>query len=67
MAQDPIEGIDYECELVVVIGKPGRDIPEGKALDHVFGYSVGNDMSHREWQLKNGGGQWYVSPVGSLC
>ncbi|KAF8422865.1 Fumarylacetoacetase-like protein [Tirmania nivea] len=58
MAQDPVEGIDYECELVIVIGKPGRDIPESKALDYVFGYSVGNDMSHREWQIKKGGGQW---------
>lgn len=59
MAQDPVEGIDYECELVIIIGKPGRDIPESKALDYVLGYSVGNDISHREWQIKKGGGQWY--------
>lgn len=59
MAQDPAESIDYECELVIIIGKPGRDIPESKALDYVFGYSVGNDISHREWQINKGGGQWY--------
>lgn len=52
------EGLDYECELVAVIGKQARDVPESKALDHVLGYAVGNDVSHREWQLKRGGGQW---------
>ncbi|KAK4981591.1 hypothetical protein LTR66_009863 [Elasticomyces elasticus] len=51
-------GLDYECELVAVIGKQGVDIPESKALDYVAGYCVGNDVSHREWQLKRGGGQW---------
>lgn len=57
MAQEG-EGLDYECELVVVIGKKCTDVPESKALDYVLGYSVGNDISHREWQLKKGGGQW---------
>ncbi|KAE8131863.1 hypothetical protein BDV38DRAFT_275604 [Aspergillus pseudotamarii] len=57
MAQDG-EGLDYECELVVVIGKEAKDIPEKQALDYVLGYAVGNDISHREWQLKRGGGQW---------
>lgn len=57
MAQEG-EGLDYECELVVVIGKPAKDVPEDKALDYVFGYSVGNDLSHRDWQIKRGGGQW---------
>ncbi|KAL8843623.1 MAG: hypothetical protein Q9170_000127 [Blastenia crenularia] len=52
------EGLDYECELVAIIGKQGHDIPESKALDYVLGYAVGNDVSHREWQLKRGGGQW---------
>ncbi|KAI9755132.1 MAG: hypothetical protein M4579_004398 [Chaenotheca gracillima] len=52
------EGLDYECELVIVIGKEARDVPESKALEYVMGYSVGNDVSHREWQLKRGGGQW---------
>ncbi|KAL2132846.1 hypothetical protein VTI74DRAFT_3220 [Chaetomium olivicolor] len=51
-------GLDYECELVAVIGKPCSDVPESSALDYVLGYAVGNDVSHRDWQLKLGGGQW---------
>lgn len=50
--------IDYECELVVIIGKQGKDIPEEKALDYVLGYAVGDDVSQRGWQLQRGGGQW---------
>ena len=57
MAQE-CEGLDYECELVIVIGKEARDVTEDKALDYVLGYAVGNDVSHREWQIKRGGGQW---------
>lgn len=53
-----VEGLDYECELVAIIGKEARDVPESKALEYVLGYAVGNDVSHREWQLKRGGGQW---------
>jgi 2-keto-4-pentenoate hydratase/2-oxohepta-3-ene-1,7-dioic acid hydratase in catechol pathway len=50
--------IDYECELVIIIGKQGKDIPEDKALEFVLGYAVGDDVSHRGWQLQRGGGQW---------
>ena len=50
--------VDYECELAVVIGKAGRDIPESQALDHVLGYTVANDVSARKWQKQSGGGQW---------
>ncbi len=57
MAQEA-PGLDYECELVAVIGRAGRDIAEADALSHVLGYAVGNDVSHREWQLARGGGQW---------
>lgn len=53
-----VEGLDYECELVAVVGKEAKDVPESKALDYVLGYAVGDDISHREWQLKRGGGQW---------
>lgn len=52
------EGLDYECELVAVIGKEATNVPESKALDYVLGYAIGNDVSHREWQIKRGGGQW---------
>jgi 2-keto-4-pentenoate hydratase/2-oxohepta-3-ene-1,7-dioic acid hydratase in catechol pathway len=37
--------LDYEVELAVVIGKPGRDIPPERALEHVFGYTVANDVT----------------------
>lgn len=57
MAQE-VEGIDYECELVIVIGKQAKDVSEREALDYVLGYAVGNEVSHREWQIKRGGGQW---------
>lgn len=57
MAQE-VDGIDYECELVAVIGQEGTEIEEADALKYVAAYSVGNDVSHREWQLKRGGSQW---------
>lgn len=49
---------DWEVELGVVIGKPGRYIDEAQALSHVAGYCVVNDVSEREVQLERGGGQW---------
>lgn len=54
------DGVDYECELVAVIGKEAREVPESQALEYVAGYAVGNDVSHREWQLRRGGSQWNV-------
>lgn len=44
--------LDYEVELVVVIGKAGRDISPERAYEHVFGYTVANDMSARDWQFE---------------
>ncbi len=41
----------HEIELVVAIGKGGRNIPVEKALDHVYGYAVGNDLTRRDLQL----------------
>lgn len=46
------EQLDYECELTIVIGKGGRNIAESKALDHVFGYTIFNDVSVRDFQRK---------------
>ena len=43
------EQLDYEGEIVVVIGRAGRRIPESEALDHVFGYTCGNEGSVRDW------------------
>jgi 2-keto-4-pentenoate hydratase/2-oxohepta-3-ene-1,7-dioic acid hydratase in catechol pathway len=50
--------VDYEAELVVVIGRAGRHIPRERALDHVGGYAVGHDVSARDWQLNKPGKQW---------
>jgi 2-keto-4-pentenoate hydratase/2-oxohepta-3-ene-1,7-dioic acid hydratase in catechol pathway len=52
------EEVDYECELAVVIGKPARNVSKKDALDYVLGYTCGNDVSARDWQIKRGGSQW---------
>ncbi|MET0568708.1 MAG: fumarylacetoacetate hydrolase family protein [Hyphomicrobiaceae bacterium] len=48
--------LDYECELTIVIGKGGRHISEARALEHVFGYTLFNDVSVRDYQRKTS--QW---------
>ncbi|WCR11788.1 fumarylacetoacetate hydrolase family protein [Paracoccus stylophorae] len=67
---------DWEVELGIVIGAGGRDIPEDRALDHIAGYCVINDISERDWQIRRGGtwdkgkgydgfgpvGPWLVTP-----
>jgi 5-carboxymethyl-2-hydroxymuconate isomerase len=50
------ERVDWEVELAVVVGRTMRRIPEADALDHVFGYTVVNDVSARDLQF--GDGQW---------
>jgi ureidoglycolate lyase len=50
--------LDYEVELVAVIGKGGRHIPREEAHRHIFGYAVGNDVSVRDWQLRTH--QWVL-------
>jgi len=67
------EEVDYEAELVIVIGKKGRHIAKSNARDYVAGYAVGHDVSARDWQLKKDGKQWMVgktfdtfAPVGPM-
>lgn len=48
--------VDWEVELAVVIGKQARQVPVEAALDHVFGYTVANDVSARDVQFNDG--QW---------
>nr|WP_303652729.1 fumarylacetoacetate hydrolase family protein [Paludisphaera mucosa] len=50
--------VDYEAELVVVIGRGGRRIPREWALKHVGGYMPGHDVSARDWQLNKPAKQW---------
>jgi 2-keto-4-pentenoate hydratase/2-oxohepta-3-ene-1,7-dioic acid hydratase in catechol pathway len=66
MAQVPLHPsatskVDWEAEIVVIIGMAGRDIPEASALDHVFGYTLGNDVSARDLQRSGGDSrsQWF--------
>lgn len=64
--------VDYEAELVVVIGKVAKNVSEEEALDYVLGYCNGNDLSERALQLNLPGGQWLMGktpdkfmPIGS--
>jgi 2-keto-4-pentenoate hydratase/2-oxohepta-3-ene-1,7-dioic acid hydratase in catechol pathway len=41
---------DFEAELAVIIGKPGRSIPQAQAFDHIAGYACFNDGTARDWQ-----------------
>lgn len=53
--------LDCETELAIVIGKPGRHIPIESALDHVFGYTIANDVTARDRQVRRTpeGSIWY--------
>jgi 2-keto-4-pentenoate hydratase/2-oxohepta-3-ene-1,7-dioic acid hydratase in catechol pathway len=50
--------VDYEAELVVVIGREAKNVGRQDALDYVLGYTAGNDVSARDWQKRFGGGQF---------
>lgn len=56
----PLDGeqIDYECELVVIMGETAKDVSEEEALNYVFGYTIGNDLSVRDLQFRSG--QWLL-------
>jgi 2-keto-4-pentenoate hydratase/2-oxohepta-3-ene-1,7-dioic acid hydratase in catechol pathway len=52
--------VDYEAELVIVVGKGGKNIAAKSGADHAAGYTIGHDVSARDWQLKKDGKQWMV-------
>ncbi|HEX9080606.1 MAG TPA: fumarylacetoacetate hydrolase family protein [Desulfuromonadaceae bacterium] len=52
------EAIDYEAELAVVIGRGGRGIPADRAMGHVWGYTIINDVTARDWQQRHK--QWLL-------
>jgi fumarylpyruvate hydrolase len=69
------ENFHYEIELVVAIGRGGRDIGVARALGHVFGYAAGNDLTRRDLQkaAKNRGEPWdtakgfdHSAPLGAI-
>jgi 2-keto-4-pentenoate hydratase/2-oxohepta-3-ene-1,7-dioic acid hydratase in catechol pathway len=52
------DAIDYEAELCVIVGRPGRNISAADALDHVWGYTIVNDVTARDLQAKHK--QWLI-------
>lgn len=52
--------VDFEAELVVIIGKAGREISQADAFGHIAGYCNGHDVSARDWQIGKPGGQWLL-------
>jgi 2-keto-4-pentenoate hydratase/2-oxohepta-3-ene-1,7-dioic acid hydratase in catechol pathway len=48
--------LDYECEMVFVVGRRCRNVPRARAKEVIFGFCVGNDVSVRDWQLRTS--QW---------
>jgi 2-keto-4-pentenoate hydratase/2-oxohepta-3-ene-1,7-dioic acid hydratase in catechol pathway len=58
LAPKETQKLDYEAELIIVIGKKGRRIAESDVLAHVAGYMVGHDVSARDWQIEKDGKQW---------
>ena len=52
--------VDYEAELVVVIGKRAKNVSASEAMECVFGYTCGHDVSARDWQKGRPGGQWLL-------
>ena len=55
---DIVDSLDYEAELAVIIGKAARNVSPENAFDHVFGYTVLNDISARNLQTAHK--QWYL-------
>jgi 2-keto-4-pentenoate hydratase/2-oxohepta-3-ene-1,7-dioic acid hydratase in catechol pathway len=62
VSKEHAKNFDYEGELVVIVAKGGRNIPEDAALDHVFGYAVGHDFSARDLQMATS--QWMMGKAG---
>jgi 2-keto-4-pentenoate hydratase/2-oxohepta-3-ene-1,7-dioic acid hydratase in catechol pathway len=57
-AADVTSALDYEAELAVIIGKGGRGITKSDALSHVWGYTIINDVTARDWQQRHK--QWFL-------
>ncbi|XP_056148215.1 fumarylacetoacetate hydrolase domain-containing protein 2A isoform X2 [Lampris incognitus] len=60
--------VDWEVELAFVIGRRGKHIKEKDALSYVAGFTVANDVSARDWQMKRNGKQWLLGKTfDSFC
>ncbi|KAG7236778.1 hypothetical protein INR49_000241, partial [Caranx melampygus] len=63
-----IREVDWEVELAFVIGRRGKQIKEEDALSYVAGFTVANDVSARDWQMKRNGKQWLLGKTfDSFC
>jgi len=63
---DPTQSVDYEGELAVIIGRGGRGIKQSHALDHVYGYTIVNDVTSRRLQTLHH--QWFLGKsIDSFC
>jgi len=61
------ESIDYEVELAVIIGKSGRNIAHAAAMDHVYGYTILNDITARDVQRRHGGQYFKGKALDGSC
>ena len=61
------ESIDYEVELAVVIGKAGRNISQSAAYDHIFGFTILNDITARDVQRRHGGQYFKGKALDGSC
>ena len=61
------EAIDYEVELTVVIGRAGRNISKERAWDHIFGYTIMNDITARDVQRRHGGQYFKGKALDGSC
>ncbi|NND92927.1 MAG: fumarylacetoacetate hydrolase family protein [Granulosicoccus sp.] len=64
---DLSEAIDYEVELTIVIGKAGRNISKADAYDHIFGYTILNDITARDIQRRHGGQYFKGKALDGSC
>ncbi|KAJ8005771.1 hypothetical protein DPEC_G00121350 [Dallia pectoralis] len=65
---DESQEVDWEVELAFVIGRKGKHIKEEDAMSYVAGFTVANDVSARDWQLKRNGNQWLLGKTfDSFC
>jgi len=55
-----VKKMDFEVELVIVVGKKGKNVSKANAMDYVAGYTVAHDVSARDWQLEKNGKQWLL-------
>lgn len=61
------ESIDYEVELAVIIGKAGLNISRDNAFDHIFGYTIANDVTARDIQRQHGGQYFKGKALDGSC